>query len=394
MSTIFDYLKEVTYDSIYDRPFTELDVLALTELTYLPFGHIVPQGDTTGIPVRLSDAMELIERTTNFIVTNQHLHLVDELATSKRFKNIKLLNYVDEYDPDVQKQFAAMTYRLTMDVYLVIFRGTDDTLIGWKEDFHMTYMDHVPAQKRAASYLQHVMKEFPKGRFMVAGHSKGGNLAAYACTYLPDYLFERVDAIYCYDAPGLNKAIIETEGYQRIAHLVHRFVPQGSIVGMMLEVPEPATIVKSRAFGGFAQHDAFTWMVEKDGFVTLDQTSPDSQQMDQTLKQWVQEVPDSQLKKFFDTFFGLFLDAGITSINDLMNLKNFSKIKDIFQNTQDLDPTEREMLERLAKQLLDTRVQAWKKWQTVPRILVQMAAVFKRKQAVETTPSLLLEHKD
>ena len=394
MSTIFDYLDHVSYDSIYDRPFNELDVLALTELTYLPFDRIVPQGDTTNIEVRLSDATDLVDRTTDFIVTDQHLQIVDSLATSKRFKNIKLLNYVDEYDPDVQKQFAAMTYRLTMDVYLVVFRGTDDTLIGWKEDFHMTYMDHIPAQRRAASYLQHVMKEFPKGRFMVAGHSKGGNLAAYACSYLPDQLSEQVDAIYCYDAPGLNKSIIKTEGYQRIAHLIHRFVPQGSIVGMMLEVPEPATIVKSRAFGGFAQHDAFTWMVEKDGFVTLDQTSPDSQQMDQTLKQWVQEVPDSQLKKFFDTFFGLFLDAGITSINDLMNLKNFSKIKDIFQNAQDLDPTEREMLERLAKQLIDTRVQAWKKWQIVPRILVQMAAFFKRNQAIESTSPLLLEHKE
>lgn len=394
MSTIFDYLDYVAYDSIYDRPFKELDILALTELTYLPFDRIVPQGDTTNIEVRLSDAAELVDRTTDFIVTDQHLQLVDVLATSKRFKNLKLLNYVDEYDPDVQKQFAAMTYRLTMDVYLVVFRGTDDTLIGWKEDFHMTYMDHVPSQRRAASYLQHVMKEFPRGRFMVAGHSKGGNLAAYACSYLPDHLIERVDAIYCYDAPGLNKAIIETESYQRIAHLVHRFVPQGSIVGMMLEVPEPATIVKSRAFGGFAQHDAFTWIVEKDGFVTLDQTSPDSQQTDETLKQWVRETSADERKKFFDTFFGIFLDAGITSINDLMNLKNFSKIKEIFQNAQDLDPTEREMLERLAKQLIDTRVQAWKKWQTVPRILLQMAAFFKRKNAVESSSPLLLEHKD
>lgn len=394
MSTIFDYLKEVTYDSIYDRPFKELDVLALTELTYLPFGHIVPQGDTTNIEVRLSDAAELVDRTTNFTVSHQHLQLVDELAISKRFKNIKLLNYVDEYDPDVQKQFAAMTYRLTLDLYLVVFRGTDDTLIGWKEDFHMTYMDHVPAQKRAASYLQNVMKEFPKGRFMVAGHSKGGNLAAYACSYLPDHLFERVDAIYSYDAPGLNKSIIETQGYQRTSPKIHRFVPQGSIVGMMLEVPEPTTIVKSRAFGGFAQHDAFTWKVERDGFVTLDQTSPDSQQTDETLKQWVREIPDSQLKKFFDTFFGLFLDAGITSINDLMDLKKISKIKEIFQNAQDLDPTEREMLERLAKQLFDTRVQAWKNWQTVPRILVQMAVFFKRKKAVESPSPLLLEHKD
>ena len=394
MSTIFDYLKEVTYDSIYDRPFKELDVLALTELTYLPFGHIVPKGDTTGIPVRLSDAMELIDRTTDFIVSNQHLQLVDELATSKRFKNIKLLNYVDEYDPDVQKQFAAMTYRLSLDTYLVVFRGTDDTLIGWKEDFHMTYMDHVPAQKRAASYLQHVMKEFPKGRFLVAGHSKGGNLATYACSYLPDSLFERVDAIYSYDAPGLNKAIIETEGYQRTSPNIRRFVPQGSIVGMMLEVPEPTTIVKSRAFGGFAQHDAFTWETKDLSFLTVTETSPDSQQTDLTLKQWVRETSADERKKFFDTFFGIFLDAGITSINDLTDLKQLAKAKEILQNAQDLDPTEREMLERLAKQLIDTRFQAWKKWQTVPRILVQMAAFFKRKQAVELASPLLLEHKE
>ena len=99
MSTIFDYLDHVTYDSIYDRPFKELDVLALTELTYLPFDRIVPQGDTTNIEVRLSDAAELVDRTTDFIVTNQHLQIVDSLATSKRFKNIKLLNYVDEYEP-------------------------------------------------------------------------------------------------------------------------------------------------------------------------------------------------------------------------------------------------------------------------------------------------------
>lgn len=394
MSTIFDYLKEVTYDSIYDRPFKELDVLALTELTYLPFGHIVPQGDTTGIPVRLSDAMELIDRTTDFIVSNQHLQLVDELATSKRFKNIKLLNYVDEYDPDVQKQFAAMTYRLTLDVYLVIFRGTDDTLIGWKEDFHMTYMNHVPAQKRAVSYLQHVMKEFPKGRFLVAGHSKGGNLATYACSYLPDHLFERVDTIYSYDAPGLNQAIIETEGYQRTSPKIRRFVPQGSIVGMMLEVPEPATIAKSRAFGGFAQHDAFTWEIKDHSFVTVSETSPDSQQTDLTLKQWVRETSADERKKFFDTFFGIFLDAGITSINDLTDLKQLAKAKEILQNAQDLDPTEQEMLERLAKQLIDTRFQAWKKWQTVPRILVQMAAFFKRKKAVEPSSPLLLEHKE
>ena len=84
----------------------------------------------------------------------------------------------------------------------------------------------------------------------------------------------------------------------------------------MLEVPEPMTIVKSRAFGGFAQHDAFTWEIKDYSFVTVSETSPDSQQTDLTLKQWVRENFGRQLKKFFDTFFGIFLDAGITSINE------------------------------------------------------------------------------
>lgn len=112
------------------------------------------------------------------------------------------------------------------------------------------------------------------------------------------------------------------------------------------------------------------------------------------MKQWVRETSAEERKKFFDTFFGIFLDAGITSINDLTDLKQLAKAKEILQNAQDLDPTEREMLERLAKQLIDTRFQAWKKWQTVPRILVQMAAFFKRKKAVELSSPLLLEHKE
>lgn len=394
MSNIFTYLEEVKHDSIYDKPFNELDLLILTELTYLPFDQLVHEDMSPYCDCRLLDLADQVPRDLSMMVSKNRLKLLDLAAASTRFKNLKLMGYVNDVDQDIQKQFAALIFKIKPDTYVLVFRGTDDSIVGWKEDFHMTYMDHVPAQRRAASYLQNVMKEFPKGRFLVAGHSKGGNLATYACSYLPDQLSEQVHAIYCYDAPGLNKSIIKTEGYQRIAHLIHRFVPQGSIVGMMLEVPEPTTIVKSRAFGGFAQHDAFTWMVEKDGFVTLDQTNPDSQQTVETLKQWVRETSADERKKFFDTFFGIFLDAGITSINDLRNLKNFSKIKEIFQNAQDLDPTEREMLERLAKQLIDTRVQAWKKWQTVPRILVQMAAFFKRKQAVESSSPLLLEHKD
>ena len=359
MSTIFDYLDHVTYDSIYDRPFKELDVLALTELTYLPFDRIVPQGDTTNIEVRLSDATELVDRTTNFTVTNQHLQLVDKLATSKRFRNVKLLNYVDEYDPDVQKQFAAMTYRLTMDVYLVVFRGTDDTLIGWKEDFHMTYMDQIPAQKMAARYLQKALENLP-GNFILTGHSKGGNLASYAASQMEASLQDRIEAIYSYDSPGLNHSVTESDGYQTVVERMKRYLPQNSIVGMLLDTPKEARIVKSSAIGGFAQHDTFSWKIKGDSFLLLDTLDAESLQIDKTFKNWVSTVSDEELKDFFDLFFGLILDAGIQSVDELSNVENFNKVLDILKNAQSLTDQERDMLLRLSKLLLDMRVQSWK----------------------------------
>ena len=122
----------------------------------------------------------------------------------------------------------------------------------------MTYMDHVPAQAR--SQLPATCHEGISKRTFLSSRSLKGEISQPmpARIYLIPY-FERVDAICSYDAPGLNKSIIETEGYQRTSPKHSALCPlQGSIVGMMLEVPEPTTIVKSRAFGGFAQHDAFT----------------------------------------------------------------------------------------------------------------------------------------
>ncbi len=41
MENIFKYLDDTQYDSIYDRPFNELDLLILTELAYLSFDGLV-----------------------------------------------------------------------------------------------------------------------------------------------------------------------------------------------------------------------------------------------------------------------------------------------------------------------------------------------------------------
>ena len=359
MGIIFDYLDQVAYDSIYDTPFNELDMLILTEITYLPFDQIVSDQMSPDCTCRLFEAAEKMPQDLSMLVTKNRLKLLEKIASSTRFKNIKLMGYVNDIDPDVQKQFAAMIFKIKPDSYVLTFRGTDDSIIGWKEDFHMTYMDQVPAQKTAVNYLRKAMDALP-GQFILTGHSKGGNLASYAASQIEPEYQERIQSIYSYDAPGLNHSVITSQGYQTISDKIKRYIPQGSIVGMMLETPKQAQIVKSTAIGGLAQHDTFTWQISGQTFVLLDNLNPESLQVDKTLKNWVDSISDDELKDFFDLFFGLILDAGISSINDLTKLENFNKILAVFENANALTDQEREMLSRLAKLLVDMRYQSWK----------------------------------
>ena len=359
MEIIFDYLDQVAYDSIYETPFNELDMLMLTEITYLPFDQIVSNQISPDCTCRLFEAAEKVPQDLSMLVTKNRLKLLEKVASSTRFKNIKLMGYVNDIDPDVQKQFAAMIFKIKPETYVLTFRGTDDSIIGWKEDFHMTYMDQVPAQKTAVNYLRKAMDALP-GQFILTGHSKGGNLASYAASQIEPEYQERIQSIYSYDAPGLNHSVITSQGYQTISDKIKRYIPQGSIVGMMLETPKQAQIVKSTAIGGLAQHDTFSWQISDQTFVLLDNLNPDSLQVDKTLKNWVDSVSYEELKDFFDLFFGLILDAGISSINDLTKLENFNKILAVFENANALTDEEREMLTRLAKLLVDMRYQSWK----------------------------------
>ena len=355
MANIFDYLTGVQYDSFYDLPLNELDILALTELTYLSFDNLLDESDN-----RLLDVATRVPRDSNMLTNKERLQLLDQLSTHKRFKNSKLSNFVNDIDVELQKQFAAMTYRLNLDTYLIVFRGTDDSIIGWKEDFHMTYMNEIPAQKHALTYLEDFFKQHPKRKVIIAGHSKGGNLAVYAASQIQPELQEKISAIYTYDAPGLQAHLTETTGYQDIIPKIHRYVPQGSVIGMMLEVPDSPIVVKSTALGGVAQHNTFSWLTEGHHFVQLEEISSESLQIKDTLKEWVDSVPDEELELYFNLFFGTILESGINSINDLSSISAIEHIHQLVSQAKTLEPEQVEVLRNLTQLLLDARFQAWK----------------------------------
>lgn len=363
MANLLTYIEEVTYETFYDFPLNQLDILALTELSYLPFDGLVSEQADCTKAIRIDHLAQTFRETYTqgfppfSMVTKNRLQLLRLLAQSQRFRYLKVLAYRNDYDPDLQKQFAALTYRLNPHDYLVCFRGTDDSLIGWKEDFHMTYMAEIPAQQSATLYLQHMMENL-SGSFHLAGHSKGGNLAIYAGSQIPASLQKRLATITAYDAPGVHQSILDSSGFQAIESKIYPIIPQHSIVGMMLQPPKGARIVHSKSVG-LLQHITFSWEVKDRDFLPASALTGDSLQVDKTLKSWTDSLTEAELQDFFDCFFSIFTQAGIQYFSDL-TVNTPTKIYQLAENSQQLDPEEREMLKRLIHLLIDTRYQIWK----------------------------------
>ena len=224
----------------------------------------------------------------------------------------------------------------------------------------MTYMKEIPAQKHALEYLEEFFTQHPKQKVIVAGHSKGGNLAVYAASQIQSELQDKISAVYTYDAPGLQAHLTETTGYQDVIPKIRRYVPQGSVIGMMLEVPDTPTVVKSTALGGIAQHNTFSWLTEGHHFVQLEAISSESLQIKDTLKEWVDSVPDEELELYFDLFFGTILESGISSINELSSKNAIDHVRQLVSQAQTLEPEQVEILKNLTQLLLDARFHAWK----------------------------------
>lgn len=368
MPNLFNYIDQVKDESFYEQAPNKIDFLVLTELGYLPFNDLLSSHFDLADSLRLADLAEAYfqskgDKPLSAIANKDRINLLKKASQAKRFKHIKALAFVDDYSRDLQKQFSAMVFRLMTDTFLLAFRGTDDSLIGWKEDFHMTYMKEIPSQLAAKTYLKQALNQL-EGQFHLAGHSKGGNLALFAASQLDPDLQGRLTSLTTYDAPGLHRDLVASKGYQTIKGRLEAIIPQDSVVGLLLESPANAKIIKSRA-PGLLQHVTFTWEIKDRAFVPADKLSTRSLQTDQTLTSWSNELSDQDLKDFFDIFFGLFLDMGIERLGDL-NQDSPKKIQNLLRTIQDLPQDQRDLLYRLTKRLFDTYFQVIKEGFTLP----------------------------
>ena len=364
MGNLITYVQQYGAQTFEDKSLTDIDVLVLTEIAYLPFDEIVPKSFDVTEAISLNQLGKEFEKIKEkehennpFMITSERIELLEVVSKSQRYKDIKVFGFMNDIDDELTKQFAAVCYQWEEESRWIIFRGTDESLTGWKEDFMMTYSDLIPAQTDAIEYLRKQAELF-SGSLNISGHSKGGNLSLYASAMQEETVQDRIKQIYCWDAPGVHRSILGTEGYQRVVSKAKRYIPQDSIVGLMLESQVPYHIIESQG-SGISQHSALMWNIEEDHFVELTELTKNSQLTDQTFKQWTEVVSDEDLKLFFDTFFELIFEMGVETVNDVYyNFRMY--MQKFFEKAYQMNPEKREVLLRVGHLLFQIRYEIWK----------------------------------
>jgi hypothetical protein len=236
---------------------------------------------------------------------------------------------------------SAVTFIVDDKLWCPVFRGTDNTLVGWKEDFNMTFQDGVPAQRLAAEYINELYK-FKKCRIITGGHSKGGNLALFSATYCNSKNQKRILEIYNFDGPGFEETVLNDKRFICIKSKIKNFVPKKSIVGILFDTGIEKIIVES-SNNGIMQHDPLTWNVLGTNFVTTEELSKESLFIDKTLKNWLKQTDKDKREIFIEALFDVIESAEANNISEITEnlLKSSTKMIHHFHN---LDSETKDMI--------------------------------------------------
>ena len=349
MANLLDYLDWRGDLTLEQSPFNEVDNLILAELSFVDFKDIVPSPGE-GESVVLRDAAERFfarfpegeKIDMGVLVPAAIPDMLRKMADSRRFGDMKLNCFVDHLDVGKGEQFAALAIETGDRTLYLSFRGTDDTLAGWKEDFELACMPEVPAQKKALAYTEAVAKQFPRKKLRLGGHSKGGNLAVYAGVFCPESVQKRIIAVWSNDGPGFHTDLLELPEHRRIAERIYSIVPKSSVVGMLLEHEEDYTVVDSNQLG-FMQHDGFSWQVMGDHFVKLRQVTQQAHFSDQELRKWVHGLTVEQRENFVGALFDVLSASGAVTLTDLKD-DSFKAVGAMVKAMKDLDKETRDGL--------------------------------------------------
>ena len=312
MGNIVSYLKWRGDIGFCERPFCNVDNLVLAELSYFDFTGLVPADDRS---VQVSEIAEkMCQKKAASDVSGLPADFISAFVKSRRFRTARLSHFIDKLDEISQIQFSAIHIALEDGTTYIAFRGTSDAIVGWREDFSMSYQI-MPSQKQAACYLNQTMTD-PQMHYRIGGHSKGGNLAVYAAISCSKEKQEQIINIYSNDGPGLCPALIDINAYRELRSKIIRISPQFCLIGKLFEQDSVDFIVKS-SISGASAHEGFSWEVEGDQFVLCEYFSEDSLFYNDIFDTWIVSADMEQRAAFTRDFFDALESGGAKTISEI-----------------------------------------------------------------------------
>lgn len=349
MPNILDYLNWRGDLILKQDGINEVDAIIFSRISYLPFNNIkMEMMDSIG-----NIAEKMKELDLNKFIWKADKEFIIKLGQTNRYKDLIITDYQEILDIEAEKQFAAVTIWLPKGYKYISFRGTDMSLVGWKEDFNMSFMKNIPSQLEAVKYLNEIGSKY-RGKFIIGGHSKGGNLSVYASMFCKERIKKKIVEIINADGPGFDESIYNTENYIKTLEKVNTYIPQSSIIGRLLEHDEDYEIINSTQ-RGIMQHDIYSWQVSGTKLVRIKELTNDSKIVNKVVRDWLNKTTPEQRKNFVNIIYDVLVATEVKSVNDF-GVDTLKKVATVIKSYKNIDKEERRQIETMLKLMFESAI--------------------------------------
>lgn len=349
---LLEYIKwrgDLTFD---ERELNEVDSLIFCSLSYETLDDLFMLKDSITVKeagkifFSLYDEEELKKRVT---FSNRSYEFLKAMMNTKRYGSLILSDYVNEIDHEIDLQFSAMTIEYPKKWKYIVFRGTDDTITGWKEDFSMLYKDEILSQKNAVRYILRVTQEkgilnkmIRKYDYYIGGHSKGGNLAMYASAHVDENIQKKIKRIDNFDGPGFLSKVWEKASMMNIKNKIKTYIPTASFFGRLFDHREGIVIINSK-HNGLLQHSPYNWMIEVDHFQYSDKLSESSDKAINKFNKLLEDIDNEEREELVESLFTIFDSLDIYTFNDITKI-SFNSVIIVLKELRELDSKSKKIL--------------------------------------------------
>ena len=345
MDSLSDYVQWMGDFPISATGFRDADALILCSLSYIEFSPLFSDNASS---CYLRDCLSHSLPFKVMVVgeTAGYSELLKLAAASKRFGDLRLSNYVNIRRRKPPLQFSAVCFHDDQVPFsFIAYRGTDNSIAGWKEDFMISFT-RTEAQHLALKYAKETMTA--DRDWYLCGHSKGSNLALYAACLIPDELLKTIRRLYLFDGPGFCPEVMDQSLIKRINDRTTQLQPAFCVVGKLFEPKIRDTRIVHSSASALLQHAIITWGVDHGKPAHAVEHDPTCKIINEATDEWIADIPQKDRKIFVDDLFGS-LSANSHETLDDIQAGGLASLEAIYKRFIEINEVTKRALSTLPK---------------------------------------------